>query len=179
MLDAAHVQHKVRLIGIDAPESEQPFGTVSKQNLGDLVFGRQVIVEYQDKDRYGLKLGKILSNRQDINLEQVEDGLAWHYKQYQSDQSSADREAYAKIEIDARKAGRGLWTDAHPIPPWDWRKGIRPGASKTVTVPTGACARRTCGQFSSCDDAMRYVRQCGGAGIDGDGDGVPCESMCR
>jgi endonuclease YncB( thermonuclease family) len=127
VLDAAHVQHKVRLVGIDAPESEQPFGTVSKQNLSNLVFGKQVTVEYQDKDRYGRTLGKILSNGQDINLEQIEDGFAWHYKHYQSDQSLADREAYAKVEIDARKAGRGLWTDAHAIPSHAIRSPMYPG----------------------------------------------------
>jgi hypothetical protein len=33
--------------------------------------------------------------------------------------------------------------------------------------------------LASCDEAVRYLQQCGGAGIDGDGDGVPCESLCR
>jgi endonuclease YncB( thermonuclease family) len=52
-----------------------------------MVFGKQVTVEYQDKDRYGRTLGKI----QDINLEQVEDELAWHYKHYQSNQAPSVR----------------------------------------------------------------------------------------
>ena len=41
-------QHKIRLTVIDAPERKQPFRTVSRQNLTDLVFGEQVIVGYED-----------------------------------------------------------------------------------------------------------------------------------
>jgi len=60
VLDAGQAQHKIRLMGIDAPEKKQAFGQRSKQHLSDLVFQKQVVVEYSKKDRYGRTLGKIL-----------------------------------------------------------------------------------------------------------------------
>jgi endonuclease YncB( thermonuclease family) len=41
VLDASNKQYKVRLIGIDAPESNQDFGSRAKQSLSDLVFGKR------------------------------------------------------------------------------------------------------------------------------------------
>lgn len=59
VLDSRFQQHKIRLTGIDAPESDQPFGTVSRQHLATLVFGKQVTVESYDVDRYGRTLGAV------------------------------------------------------------------------------------------------------------------------
>jgi endonuclease YncB( thermonuclease family) len=58
VLDARNNQHKIRLSGIDAPERGQPYGTVSRQHLGELVFREQVTVEYDKRDRYGRIVGK-------------------------------------------------------------------------------------------------------------------------
>jgi endonuclease YncB( thermonuclease family) len=52
ILDAKFQQYKIRLVGIDAPESEQPFGARSQQHMSALAFGRSVIVDYDEKDRY-------------------------------------------------------------------------------------------------------------------------------
>jgi hypothetical protein len=129
VLDSANTQHRIRLQGIDAPESSQAFGTRSKQHLSDLVFGRQVTVEYDKKDRYGRTLGKVIAGGQDACLEQIRAGMAWHYKYYENEQSPEDRRAYAQAEVEARAAERGLWVDPSPIPPWDFRRGRRGGAS--------------------------------------------------
>ncbi len=59
VLDASNKQHKVRLDGIDAPESSQDFGSSAKQRLSDLVFGKTVMVISSKKDRYGRTLGKV------------------------------------------------------------------------------------------------------------------------
>jgi endonuclease YncB( thermonuclease family) len=122
VLDASRQQHKIRLMGIDAPEKKMPFGNRSKQSLSDLVFDRQVQVEYNKKDRYGRTLGKIIVDGVDANLAQIKAGMAWHYKQYQREQSVEDRAAYAQAEEEARASKRGLWKDAGPVPPWEWRK---------------------------------------------------------
>lgn len=121
VLDASNTQFKIRLMGIDAPEKKMPYGNRSKQSLSDLVFNRQVQVEYSKKDRYGRTVGKIIVDGVDANLAQIKAGMAWHYKQYQREQSEVDRAAYAQAEDDARAAKRGLWTDADPVPPWEWR----------------------------------------------------------
>ena len=125
VLDAANVQHRIRLAGIDAPEKKQAFGTRSKQSLSDQIFSKSVSVEAGQKDRYGREIGKILVNGLDANLEQVSRGLAWHYKAYEREQSAGDRRLSDAAENEARAAKRGLWSDADPTPPWDWRKGRR------------------------------------------------------
>lgn len=121
VLDATHTQWKIRLTGIDAPEKKQAFGNKSKEHLSNLVFNKQVAVDYTKQDKYGRTVGKILVDGVDANLEQVKAGLAWHYKQYQREQSPDGRIAYAQAEEQARAAKRGLWVDTDPTPPWDWR----------------------------------------------------------
>nr|MDP2190785.1 thermonuclease family protein [Rhodoferax sp.] len=123
VLDADKVQHKIRLAGIDAPEKKQAFGNRSKESLSDLVFDKTVNVETSKRDRYGREIGKVLVNGQDVNLVQVERGMAWFYRQYQREQSPNDRRLYEAAE-DAAKAGkRGLWRDTEPVPPWEFRHG--------------------------------------------------------
>ena len=99
VLDSSKVQHKIRLTGIDAPERGQAFGTKSKEHLSDLIAGKSVVVDYSKYDRYQRILGKVLLNGEDVNLEQVEAGMAWHYKKYQGEQSSSDRVAYSDAEL--------------------------------------------------------------------------------
>lgn len=122
LLDDSNTQFKIRLMGIDAPEKKQAFGSRSKEFLSALVFNKQVIVEYNKKDKYGRTVGKILVDGVDANLEQIKAGMAWHYKKYQKEQTLDDRSIYAQAEEQARAERRGLWIDAEPTPPWDWRK---------------------------------------------------------
>ena len=83
-----------------------------------MVAGQSVAVEWVKTDRYGRKVGKVLLAGLDCNLEQVKRGLAWHYKQYQREQSPADQQSYAAAEIEARQVQAGLWRDAAPVLPW-------------------------------------------------------------
>ena len=122
VLGPGNAQHKVRLQGIDAPERGQAYGTKSKDHLSDSVAGKFVVVEYDKRDRYERILGKVLLSDEDMNLEQVKAGLAWHYKRYADEQSIGDREAYAAAEEAAQDARRGLWSDPEPVPPWEWRR---------------------------------------------------------
>ena len=125
VLDASKVQHKIRLTGIDAPERGQAFGTKSKEHLSDLVAGKSVVVDYSKYDRYQRILGKVLLNGEDVNLEQVKAGLAWHYKKYQGEQSPSDRVKYSDAELEARRHKLGLWHDPSPVPPWEYRQAKR------------------------------------------------------
>lgn len=125
VLDAQNVQYKVRLAGIDAPESKQAYGARSKKSLSDLVFGKTVTVEFSKNDRYGRVVGKVLYEKVDMDLQQVEVGLAWHYKQYAKEQSMEDRLRYADAENRARAAHLGLWLDVNPVPPWEWRRSTK------------------------------------------------------
>lgn len=122
VLDATKTQHRIRLQGIDAPESHQAFGTQSKKSLADMIFDKDVTVIYDKTDQYGRLVGKILLNGKDVNLEQVKAGMAWHYKEYEREQSPEDRELYARAEDEARNARRGLWVDANPTEPAEFRR---------------------------------------------------------
>ena len=124
ILDASNTQYKIRLAGIDAPEKKQPFGNVSKQFLSDLVFGKQVIVEYQKLDRYDRVVGKVFVDGMNANLEQLRRGLAWYFKKYKSELVLNDRLAYLYAEEDAINARIGLWVEPNQIPPWEFRKAV-------------------------------------------------------
>lgn len=122
VLDAERKTHKIRLAGIDAPESSQPFGQRSKQSLSDLAYRQRAQVEWDKTDRYGRIIGKVLVSGDDVCLEQIRRGLAWHYKKYEKEQALEDRLAYGKAEEAARQGKVGLWAELGAIPPWEWRK---------------------------------------------------------
>lgn len=122
VLDSSNANHRIRLLGIDAPENGQPFGNRSGENLSQAIFNRVVTIEWSKHDRYGRIVGKVVLEGQDICLEQIKTGMAWHYKYYQDDQTREDRQLYAAAEIAARATSVGLWIDPNPIPPWDFRR---------------------------------------------------------
>ena len=123
VIDASNTQHKIRLSGIDAPEKKQAFGMQSKQSLSDMIFNKQVIVETEKRDRCGREVGKIMVGGRDVNLEQIVRGFAWHYKEYEREQTSHDRKQYDLAEQNARAESRGLWAESDPVPPWEFRHG--------------------------------------------------------
>ena len=122
VLDADNTQHKIRLSGIDAPETNQPFGKRSKEALSALVAGQWVEVDWHKHDRYGRIVGKVIAQGKDVNLAQIRMGMAWWYRKYADEQSRVDQGLYAAAEAKARMTGVGLWKDKDPIAPWDWRK---------------------------------------------------------
>lgn len=122
LLDSDKRSHEVRLAGIDAPEKRHAFGQRSKQSLSDLAYMQKATVHFNKKDRYGREVGKILVNERDVNLEQIKHGMAWVYRQYQRELSKDDRVLYDHAEGEAKLSGRGLWSDAAPMPPWDFRR---------------------------------------------------------
>jgi endonuclease YncB( thermonuclease family) len=91
VLDDRLQQHKVRLAGIDAPEKGQDFGLRSKQNLSSMTYRMQAVVEGKKIDRYGRLVGKVLVGGMDVDLKQIEAGMAWFYRAYEREQPVMDR----------------------------------------------------------------------------------------
>lgn len=194
-LTDAKKQVKVRMAEIDTPESKQPYGTRSQQALSSLVFGKQVTLQVQDTDRYGRTVARAYVSGTDVNAQLVRQGAAWVYRQYNKDRS------LIAIENQARAAKRGLWSlpESERMPPWEWRKAgrdLRRTTSVSAAIidrPTGGSVigggaggssyscetRKTCGQMSSCEEAKYQLTQCRNGRLDGNSDGVPCESLCR
>jgi micrococcal nuclease len=111
-------QIRVRLHGIDAPESGQAFGARAKQFTSSLAFGQTVTLRDRGHDRYGRLLAEVvLPDGRSLNREIVRAGFAWWFRKY----APSDQEL-AKLEAEARAERRGLWADPDPVPPWNYRR---------------------------------------------------------
>ena len=130
-LDAQNRQVKIRLHGIDAPETGQPFGTVSKKALSDLIGEKTVSIEEVDRDRYGRVVANVRVAGKPVNAEMVRSGLAWQYVAYDK------RNEFGGLENEARRHRRGPWADAHPVAPWEWRKGEKERKAARKAAGTG------------------------------------------
>ena len=127
---------KVRLYGIDAPETAKPdkrgqsFGAVSKRTLMYKIMGRQISAEIIDIDQYKRAVAVIRYAGRDINREMTAEGMTWAYRQYLQGPYASE---YIGAENRARAKRSGLWRDANPQPPWEFRqagKGVRRSGSK-------------------------------------------------
>lgn len=119
---------KVRLYGIDAPETkkpgtpEQPYGSISKRTLMYKIMGRRVTAEIVDIDQYKRSVAVIRYAGRDINREMVAEGMAWAYRQYLQGAYASD---YIGTESLARSRRAGLWRESNPKPPWEFRHGVK------------------------------------------------------
>lgn len=169
---------KVRLVNIDAPESGQEFGRESRQSLVDKVMKKQVHVDSKAVDIYGRMVAEISIDGRSMNEEQVQSGMAWENSHYHSNKH------YLTLNQSAQQAKRGLWSKSgKPISPEQWRKTHPAKSTVSTSVASAhvnaACGRKhLCSQMVSCEEAKVYLLHCGVKTLDGNGDGVPCESLC-
>ena len=130
-------QHKIRLYGIDTPEKGQAFGNAAKKHTSNLVAGKTVDVEAYDTDRYGRTVGVVSVNGLNVNQSLIGSGLAWQYQKYCKASFCGE---WLRLEQKAKATGVGLWADNDPVPPWDWRRGVRNSEYKMQTGSTGTAA---------------------------------------
>ncbi len=117
-------QERIRLHGIDAPESKQPFGRSATRALGDLLRDRAVSIEPTSTDRYGRIVALVYAGDDVVNREMVRLGRAWVWPRYCRQDYCA---AWRRDQDAARSARRGLWRDKSPTPPWQWRSNGEDG----------------------------------------------------
>lgn len=128
---------KVRLYGIDAPETEksnkktghvskagQPYGEEAYQALYKKINRKSVKLEVMAVDQYKRSVGIVYLNGKNVNLEMVAEGYAWAYKQYLDRPYASE---YIQAEEQARAKGLGLWQQNNPQPPWEFRKSLKKG----------------------------------------------------
>lgn len=126
VLDADQQQHRIRFLGIDAPEKAQAFGQRAKQALSNLVHAKPVRCACIGTDRYERALCKVfVGGHTDVNLAMVTAGLAWHNKPYEHSQAVSDRATYASAQRAAQAERSGLWVDPQPVAPWEFRRASR------------------------------------------------------
>lgn len=122
------VPHRIRLAMIDAPESGQAFGRVSRYNLSHHAFRKLAHAHcHPQEDRYGRKICEVHVGAVNLNEQQIRDGMAWVYREYVPPSSM---EALVAQEAQAREARRGLWQGSQPIAPWEFRKQRRESAKR-------------------------------------------------
>ncbi len=176
LLTAGKQQIRIRLAEIDTPESGQPYGNRAKQALSQLVFGKDVRVEVQTTDQYGRTVGRPYVGDVDVCADLVENGFAWAYRRYLRDPKLLE------LEKEAQDAKMGLWSlpEYERIAPWDWRQGKRSPTIASEPRQAFTCGSKTyCGEMVSCEEAQYYLHSCGLSRLDGDKDGIPCESLCK
>jgi micrococcal nuclease len=180
----------VRLEGIDAPESCQVGGAEATAALNALALGRGVTVRLTARDEYGRVVGKVFDGEKDIGDRMVRDGMAW------SSRFQYDRGPYVAEERMALALKRGLHAAGDAIQPRDFRKqhgpcegtAAKPAATAPAPAPVAAAlapargkyncdGRSYCSQMTSCAEATWFLNNCPGVKMDGDRNGVPCESQ--
>ncbi len=137
VLDSSNTQHKIRIYGVDCPESHQDYGQKAKQFTSDLVFGKTVEVKAMDTDRYGRTVGIVIVDGKCLNEELVKNGMAWFYGQYCKASFCSKWKQYQE---EARSRKIGLWEMENPIHPWEFRrKSTKTNTTQpTTTHPAGA-----------------------------------------
>ena len=110
---------RIRLDGIDTPETDQPFGSDATAFTTARVLHQEVTITVRDVDRYGRLVSRVLIAGVDVSVALITAGLAWHYVRY------SDDPILARAEADARAVRIGLWNQISPVPPWEFRQRAR------------------------------------------------------
>jgi endonuclease YncB( thermonuclease family) len=186
----------IRIEGIDAPESCQAGGPEATQALTKLALNRNVTVRIVARDEHARVVGKVFDGTVDVGDRMVRDGHAW------SARFKYDRGPYIAEERMAIALKRGLHAEGGAVQPRDFRQSHGPCDVRAAHAPSGAapkpaapaaapavatlgskyrCDGRTyCSQMTSCEEATWFLKNCPGAKMDGNNDGVPCEKQwCR
>ena len=116
MVDDEDKFHQIRLEHVDCPEKKQAFGRKAQLYTFNFVFGKYITVRVSSRDRYKRKIAIVEVDGEILNNNIIRDGYGWHFKKYSKSQLHND------LEIEARKAKRGLWIDGKPKAPWEFRK---------------------------------------------------------
>ena len=179
-------RHRIRLHGIDAPESSQwcrdadggtwACGEASTAYLVELVGQERVSCSIQDTDRYGRSIAICSARGVTLNEQMVRTGNALAYRQYSYD--------YADAEEEAATERLGLWIGSF-VAPWQWRRGERNeyvANTGTLEEDVAEFTDRNCSDFSTWEEAQSFFESAGSGDphqLDGNHDGIACESLRR
>lgn len=185
---------RVRIIGIDTPETKDPrkpvqcFGHEASAKAYELLFDKQVMLsipKFESEDKYGRQLAYVQVNNLDYGAMMISEGYAYHYSRFPHNRM----ELYKTLETQARDAGSGLWTSetcngkASPVD--DASSNITPSTSLIEPATTCSCDTNTknCSHFKRQPEAQAYFQCCMEKvgfdvhKLDGDGNGLVCESL--
>jgi endonuclease YncB( thermonuclease family) len=168
----------VRISRIDAPERKQPFGQESLNYLRRLTLNKTVTLEIKGKDKYDRVLAEVWVDGKNYSTLAVAQGLAYPY--YDNDQE------LAALAEQAKRRRVGVWSlpENQRQLPGDYRREQRDlppstPAKTSSSIFSVGCEKKTCSQMRDCAEARYQLTVCGNTRIDGNKDGIPCESLCK
>jgi len=189
-------EEKVRLIGIDTPETYENYYTEAKERLEELVLNKEVSLEKDtsETDKYGRLLRYVYVGDTFINELLVEEGWAQAYP-YKPD--TKYKETFELAETNAKLSNLGIWhveeqeeeqeTDTpEDSEQTETTQTEEETQEQTTTTPTSnyVCSSDTynCGDFDTHAEAQAVFEDCGGVSndvhkLDRDNDGIACESL--
>ena len=130
---------EIRLFGIDTPDKTQAFGQVARNFTGGKAAKGELRVEpiTKTKDHDGRIVAIVFVNDINLNEQILSQGFGWVYRQYCKESFCAD---WLKLEAVAKASHAGLWVDANPTPPWEYRQKQRNGreskGQKLAAIPS-------------------------------------------
>ena len=125
MITSKGKEVEIRLFGVDTPEKTQAFGQSAKNFTGAMASGKEIRVEPISKDQSGKIVAMVFVNGINLNEQIISQGFGWVYRQYCKERFCAD---WLKLESTAKASQKGLWADANPTPPWEYRQKQRNGS---------------------------------------------------
>ncbi len=163
-------EYRVRYVGVDTPERDEPFYKEASAANRDLVGGKEVILvkDVSDTDRYGRLLRYIyLPDGVFVNAELIANGYA---RTITFPPDVANAEYFAQLQADARENQRGFWA-------------LNEIQAMPEDCNTCAANRHNCSDFETQSAAQACYEFCLNATgedihkLDGGGDGIVCESL--
>lgn len=109
----------VRLYGVDCPELGQPYGKAARDLTRQLVGDRVTVRPTGGKSWRREVAVVVLQSGRSVQTALVNAGLAWVDDRFCR---RAECDGWRQAQAMARAARRGLWADADPMPPWQWRR---------------------------------------------------------
>ena len=138
---------RIRLFGVDAPESGEAFSNVARNRVRVLIFGKEVRVTGVSVDTYGRLVARVALESGDLATHLLREGLACHYRRYSDDAK------YADAERAARAAGAGFWASG----------AARPRCAAVSTAP-GPEPAKSSGFVGNVSSRLFHALTCRNAG---------------
>jgi len=112
-----NTSQRLRLAGIDCPESDQPYGAEATETTKTLALNIEMTVTPITTDRFGRTVAEVtLQDGRSLAHELVKAGACWWFRKYAPNDVELKR-----LEIEARTQRLGVWATESPVSPWEWR----------------------------------------------------------
>jgi len=155
VLDSSEKLKRVKLTGVDAPERRQRFATESRQLASQWLGTKPIDIAIDGTDKDARILGRVVTDGRDVGLVLIEAGLAWCDPADDKLLSEQIRTAYRAACEQAKSQRRGVWQEANPTPPWEYRR-----IPQFDPLPAQTRAEKNCWdvgyQTVQCDDGKSY-----------------------